>query len=86
MAYEKPVLKISFCFNPLKLKDFLTAFENSGLNKKVLDTMLENFYYCVFEMKDFVQKSYLTTEYKTAYCELLDQRAKQLFRDSGIDN
>jgi hypothetical protein len=27
MAYEKPVLKISFCFNPLKIKDFLSAFE-----------------------------------------------------------
>lgn len=27
MAYEKPVMKISFCFNPLKMKEFLTAFE-----------------------------------------------------------
>jgi serine/threonine-protein kinase HipA len=65
----------------LRYNDFLAAFENSGLSKKVLDTMLENFYYCVFEMKDFVQKSFLTEEYKKDYCKLLEQRAKVLFQE-----
>jgi serine/threonine-protein kinase HipA len=62
----------------LRYNDFLAAFENSGLSKKILDTMLENFYYCVFEMMDFVQKSILNEEYKNEYCKLLEQRAKQL--------
>ena len=38
MAYEKPVLKISFCFNPLKLKDFLTAFEILKIIKTKAET------------------------------------------------
>jgi SNF2 family DNA or RNA helicase len=38
MAYEKPVLKISFCFNPLKLKDFLSAFEILKITKTKAET------------------------------------------------
>jgi len=38
MAYEKPVLKISFCFNPLKMKDFLSAFEMLKIIKTKAET------------------------------------------------
>lgn len=62
----------------LKYQDFLAAFENSGLSKKVLDTMLENFYYCVFEMKSFLPKSFLPGEFKTQYDNLLTKRIKGL--------
>ena len=38
MAYEKPILKISFCFNPSKLKDYLTAFEILKIIKTKAET------------------------------------------------
>jgi len=38
MAYEKPILKISFCFNPLKMKEFLTAFEILKIIKTKAET------------------------------------------------
>lgn len=62
----------------LNYNDFLNAFKTSGLSKKVLDKMLENFYYCVFEMKEFVPKSFLNDEFKQKFLSLLGQRSKTL--------
>ncbi len=38
MAYEKPILKISFCFNPSKLKEYLNAFEFLKIMKTKTET------------------------------------------------
>lgn len=62
----------------LNYNDFLNAFQTSGLNKKVLDRMLENFYYCVFEMKEFVPKSFLNDEFKSNFLNVLSQRSRSL--------
>lgn len=64
----------------LKYDDFLSAFERSGLSKKVLDNTLENFFYCIREMKQMIHKSFLNEEYKTAFQKLLSDRAGKLLR------
>jgi serine/threonine-protein kinase HipA len=63
----------------LNYNDFLSAFEKSGLSKKVLDTTLENFFYCTKEMKKMVMKSFLTDEYKEKYLEVMKSRFSVFF-------
>jgi serine/threonine-protein kinase HipA len=62
----------------LNYTDFATAYHTSGLTKKVLDTALENFYYCRYEMEDVLHKSFLTESFKLAYATLLQQRLNKL--------
>lgn len=62
----------------LNYTDFLKAFETNGLNQKVLDTMLRNYFYCVREMKSKLKESFLTEEFKVKYMQLLEQRAGKL--------
>ncbi len=62
----------------LKYQDFLSAYENSGLNKKLLDSTLELFTYCMPEMLDVVYKSFMTDEFKEKYTQLLSTRYRQL--------
>lgn len=62
----------------LNYADFSKAFETSGLNQKVLDTTLRNYYYCVREMKKKLKESFLSEEFKIKYVQLLEQRAGRL--------
>lgn len=64
----------------LKYDDFLKAFENSGLSKKILDKTLENFFYCTREMKQKIHESFLNEEYKSAFQTLLNKRVEKLIR------
>jgi serine/threonine-protein kinase HipA len=68
----------------LKYADFLSAFENCGLNKKVLDATLTNFYYCTKEIKFHVQKSFLSDEFKVQLTELFTKRCINLFKDADL--
>lgn len=78
---EELALTLNGKKSKFKYNDFLTAFETSGLNKKVLDSTLENFKYCQFEFEKLVMKSFLTQEFKYKYLELLNERFKRL----GLD-
>jgi serine/threonine-protein kinase HipA len=71
---EELALTLNGKKSKLKYKDFLIAFETSGLSQKVLDRMLENFSTCKREMRKMIEKSFLDDEYKEKYTELLDQR------------
>jgi serine/threonine-protein kinase HipA len=71
---EELALTLNGKKSKLKYKDFLVAFETSGLSQKVLDRMLENFSTCKREMKKMIEKSFLNDVYKEKYSELLDQR------------
>lgn len=62
----------------LKYADFLSAYENAGLNKKVLDKTLENYFYCTREMEAKVMESFLTDEYKEKFLLLFRDRCKKL--------
>jgi serine/threonine-protein kinase HipA len=63
----------------LKYADFLAAFERSGLNKKVLDNTLENFYTCKMPMQEMVEKSFLNDELKKEFKQLLNERYKTMY-------
>lgn len=58
----------------LKYTDFLKAFETTGLNQKVLDTMLHNFFYCRKEMKTVLMRSFMSYDLKFNYLELMNSR------------
>jgi serine/threonine-protein kinase HipA len=62
----------------LNYADFLAAFLNSGLSKKVLDTTLENFYYCKQPMLDAMEESFVSDELKTEFRKLLCDRLEKM--------
>jgi serine/threonine-protein kinase HipA len=68
----------------LKYADFLCAFENAGLHKKVLDATLTNFYYCTKEIKYHVDKSFLSNEFKDQFKQLFTKRCDTLFKDADL--
>jgi serine/threonine-protein kinase HipA len=76
---EELALTLNAKKSNLKYKDFLQAFLTSGLVKKQLDNMLENFYYCRYEMQEVLYKSFLPTAFKDAYNVLMLERFKRLF-------
>jgi serine/threonine-protein kinase HipA len=75
---EELALNLNGKKRKLHYNDFLTAYENSGLSKKVLDNTLELFTYCLPEMLDVLQKSFVSEEMKHKYASLLKSRYKQL--------
>jgi len=75
---EELALTLNAKKRKLKYADFLAAFENGGLNKKVLDNTLELFYYCKPEMFTVLEKSFVSEEYKQKYHSLVESRYKQL--------
>ncbi len=75
---EELALTLNGKKSKLKYKDFLMAFETSGLSQKVMDRMLENFSTCKKEMEKVIKKSFLDETYQDMYVELLDQRFQVL--------
>ncbi len=75
---EELALTLNAKKRKLKYADFLAAYENGGLNKKVLDNTLELFYYCKPEMLAVLEKSFVNDEYKDKYVSLVNNRYKQL--------
>lgn len=75
---EELALTLNAKKRKLKYDDFLAAFENGGLNKKVLDNTLELFYYCKPEMQDVLEKSFVSDAFKEKYLSLINKRYKQL--------
>lgn len=75
---EELALTLNAKKRKLKYVDFLAAFENGGLNKKVLDNTLELFLYAKPEMLTVLEKSFVSDEYKMKYAVLIESRYKQL--------
>ncbi len=75
---EELALTLNAKKRKLKHADFLAAYENGGLNKKILDNTLELFYYCKPEMLAVLEKSFVNDEYKAKYVSLVNNRYKQL--------
>jgi serine/threonine-protein kinase HipA len=75
---EELALTLNAKKRKLGYKDFLQAFENSGLSKKVLDNMLELFVYAKPEMEYALEKSFVSDDFKRKYAQLLNQRYGQL--------
>ena len=65
----------------LNYNDFLSAYENGGLNKKVLNDTLELFQYCKPELFDILEKSFVSDDHKKKYKDCVNRRYKQL----GLD-
>lgn len=62
----------------LKYDDFVSAYENSGLSKKVLDHTLELFRYAKPEILATLEKSFVHSEFKMEYTQLIHRRYQQL--------
>jgi serine/threonine-protein kinase HipA len=75
---EELALTLNAKKRKLKYQDFLAAYENSGLSKKVLDDTLELFVYAKPEMLAVLEKSFVSEEYKTNYSALVESRYWQL--------
>lgn len=75
---EELALTLNAKKRKLKYNDFLTAYENCGLSKKVLDNTLELFVYAKPEMEAVLAKSFMSNEYKMKYLNLMENRYKQL--------
>jgi serine/threonine-protein kinase HipA len=75
---EELALTLNAKKRKLKYADFLVAFENGGLNKKVLDNTLELFYYCKPEIFTVLEKSFVSDSFKEKYFSLVNSRYKQL--------
>jgi serine/threonine-protein kinase HipA len=75
---EELALTLNAKKRKLYYNDFLVAFENGGLNKKVLDNTLELFVYAKPEMFSVLEKSFVSDEFKHNYFSLVESRYKQL--------
>jgi serine/threonine-protein kinase HipA len=75
---EELALTLNGKKSKLKYEDFLKAFENCGLNKKVLDNTLELFQYCKPELFDVLEKSFVSDDLKKKYKDCVNKRYKQL--------
>ena len=75
---EELALTLNAKKRKLKYSDFLVAFENNGLSKKVLDNTLELFVYAKPEMLAVLDKSFVNEEFKYKYFSLVNSRYKQL--------
>jgi serine/threonine-protein kinase HipA len=75
---EELALTLNAKKRKLKYNDFLMAFENGGLSKKVLDKTLELFLYAKPEILAVLEKSFVSDELKVKYEALIHQRYAQL--------
>ncbi len=75
---EELALTLNAKKSKLKYKDFLKAFETSGLSQKVLDRMLENFSTCKNEMKKKIEMSFLNETFQSNYISLINKRYELL--------
>lgn len=75
---EELALTLNAKKRKLKYQDFLVAYENCGLSKKVLDKTLELFTYCKPEILAVLDKSFVSQELKSKYERLVHSRYKQL--------
>jgi serine/threonine-protein kinase HipA len=75
---EELALTLNGKKNKLTYNDFLEAYKTNLLTKKLLDKMLENFYYCSLEMKEVVYNSFLPEDMKREYVALLHKKMGQL--------
>jgi serine/threonine-protein kinase HipA len=75
---EELALTLNAKKRKLNYNDFLAAFENGGLNKKILDNTLELFVYAKPEMLSVLEKSFVSDEFKMKYMALVERRYKQL--------
>ncbi|HQF48296.1 MAG TPA: HipA domain-containing protein, partial [Flavobacterium alvei] len=75
---EELALNLNGKKKKLNYADFLAAYENSGLNKKVLDNTLELFRYCKPEMFEVMDKSFVSENFKMEYKKIINDRYAQL--------
>lgn len=75
---EELALTLNAKKRKLKYQDFLVAYENCSLSKKVLDNTLELFVYAKPEMEAVLAKSFVSDEFKMKYLSLMESRYKQL--------
>ncbi len=75
---EELALTLNGKKSKLNYTDFLAAFTTNGLTKKLLDTTLQNFYYCQLEMFAVIDQSFLPEDLKLNYYLLLKARLQKL--------
>ena len=76
---EELALTLNARKKKIKLQDFVTAVSNSGLDEKVFQNMLKKFRAAEDEWYDWIERSFLPQEMKTAYIQLIKERMNRLF-------
>ena len=76
---EELALTLNARKKKIKLQDFVTAVTNSGLDEKVFQNMLKKFRAAEDEWYDWIERSFLPQEMKTAYVQLIKERMSRLF-------
>ena len=76
---EELALTLNARKKKIKLQDFVTAVSNSGLDEKVFQNMLKKFRAAEDEWYDWIERSFLPQEMKTAYVQLIKERMSRLF-------
>jgi len=62
----------------LRLRDFMTAMENSGIPEKARLNMVNKMESSLPLVLDFIKKSFLTKTMQARYKEIISERARQL--------
>jgi serine/threonine-protein kinase HipA len=75
---EELALTLNAKKRKLKYQDFLSAYQNCGLTKKLLDNTLELFTYCRPEMLQKLDNSFVSDKLKEEYRRLINKRYMQL--------
>ncbi len=82
---EELALTLNGKKSKLNYNDFLAAYLNCGLTQKLLDKTLENFYYCLFELKQYIENSFLSEDFKTQLYQLIKYRLANLTKHLPFD-
>lgn len=75
---EELALTLNAKKRKIKYEDFLAAYQNAGLSKKILDNTLELFKYCKPEMEALLEKSFVSDKLNQIYIALMNERYVQL--------
>lgn len=76
---EELALTLNAKKKKIKLQDFVSAMTNSGLESKVIQNMFQRFRSAEEKWYDWIERSFLPQEMKTAYIQLIKERTARLF-------
>lgn len=78
---EELALTLNARKKKIKLQDFTIAMTNSGLDEKVIQNILKKFQAAEKSWYDWIERSFLPQDMKTAYQQMIKGRLERLFNE-----
>jgi serine/threonine-protein kinase HipA len=75
---EELALTLNAKKKKIKLQDFVSAMNNSGLEGKVIQNMFQRFRSAEEKWYDWIENSFLPQEMKTGYIGMIKERMNRL--------